>query len=70
MTNQSIAKKISIEVVDIWKKARVPTRHHKNCQKVVLSIINERLLCHNPCELKESALNKKLDFLFDIAPKL
>ena len=65
-----LAKKIAIEVELIWKKARVPTKHHKNCVRAVCEVINSWKACHNPGELERSLLNEKLDSLLDLAPKL
>ena len=67
---RKIANKISSEVEQIWKRARVPTRLPQNCQQTVLDIINKMLLCHNPGELNQFVLKENIDALLDLAPKL
>lgn len=62
------------EITKVWKKARIPTRGHQNCQTKLQQTFEEwRLLKKNkartsPTQLaKESAFVSRLDDLFDIA---
>jgi hypothetical protein len=66
--SKALAKEISIEVEEIWNKARVPTKPHKNCVLAVTEVIGLWKSCHNPGDLNKH--KAKLDSLLDLKPRL
>ena len=64
-----LAKVISIEVIAIWERARVPTVSKKNCHRKIHEFILEWKKHHNPGEVSDKFVNK-LNSLMDLKPKL